>query len=48
MGRKKLIEFDIEIKPVKLVRGQGLARLLAKENCKALRIDDEEEGTTDF
>jgi hypothetical protein len=33
-----MIEFDIEIKPVKLVRGQGLAKLLAEENCKMLEI----------
>jgi hypothetical protein len=35
----KMIEFDIEIKPVKLVRGQGLAKLLAEENCKMLGIN---------
>ena len=29
----KLIEFDIEVKPTKLVKGQGLAKLMAKENC---------------
>jgi hypothetical protein len=34
----KMIEFDIEIKPIKLVRGQGLAKLLANENCKTLGI----------
>jgi len=28
----KLIEFNIELKPTKLVNGQGLARLLAEEN----------------
>jgi hypothetical protein len=33
-----MIEFDIEIKPIKLVRGQGLARLLAEDNCKMLGI----------
>ena len=32
----KLIEFNIELKPTKLVRGQGLARLLAEENCRTL------------
>jgi hypothetical protein len=35
----KMIEFDIEIKPVKLVRGQGLAKLIANENCKTLGIN---------
>jgi hypothetical protein len=28
----KILEFDLEIKPTKLVKGQGLARLLAKSN----------------
>ena len=44
----KLIEFDIEIKLVKLVRGKGLARLLDEENCRALKIDEEEKGTANF
>jgi hypothetical protein len=35
----RLIEFDVEIKPAKLVKGQGLARLLAEENCKLLDIN---------
>ena len=35
----KLIEFDVEIKPTKLVKGQGLAKLLAEENCKLLEIN---------
>ena len=35
----KMVEFDIEIKPIKLVRGQGLAKLLAEENCKMLGIN---------
>jgi hypothetical protein len=34
----KILEFDLEIKPSKLVKGQGLAKLLAKSNCKALRV----------
>jgi len=34
-----LIEFNIELKPTKLFRGQGLARLLAEENCKTLDIN---------
>ena len=35
----KMIEFNIELKPTKLVRGQGIAKLLAKENCKYLDVD---------
>eukprot|EP00253_Pinus_taeda_P029152 PITA_29152 len=35
----KLIEFNIELKPTKLVRGQGLSRLLAEENYKTLDIN---------
>jgi hypothetical protein len=35
----KLIEFDVEIKPTKLVKGQGLAKPLAKQNCKLLEIN---------
>ena len=35
----RLIEFDVEIKPAKLVKGQGLAKLLAEENCKLLDIN---------
>ena len=34
-----MIEFNIELKPTKLVIGQGLAKLLAKENCISLDID---------
>ena len=35
----KLIEFNIELNPTKLVRGQGLAKLLAEENCRSLDIN---------
>jgi hypothetical protein len=35
----RLIEFDVEIKPAKLVKGQGLAKLLAEENCRLLEIN---------
>jgi hypothetical protein len=35
----KLIEFDVKIKPTKLVKGQGLAKLLVEENCKLLEIN---------
>ena len=34
----KILEFDIEIKPTKLIKGQGLARLMADSNCKALNL----------
>jgi hypothetical protein len=32
----KIMEFDLEINPIKLVKGQGLARFLDESNCKAL------------
>ena len=35
----RLIEFDVEIKPGKLVKGQGLAKLLVEENCRLLEIN---------
>ena len=35
----KLIEFDIEVKPTKLVKGLGLAKLMAKENCELMGIN---------
>eukprot|EP00253_Pinus_taeda_P027055 PITA_27055 len=35
----RLIEFNIELKPTKLVRGQGLARLMAEENCRTLDMN---------
>jgi hypothetical protein len=35
----KLIEFDIEVKPTKLVKGQGLAKLLTKENYDLLDMN---------
>ena len=34
----KILEFDIEIKLTKLIKGQGLARLMADSNCKALNL----------
>jgi hypothetical protein len=34
----KILEFDLEIKPTKLIKGQGLARLLAKPNREALGV----------
>lgn len=35
----KILEYDLEIRPTKLIKGQGLARLLAKSNCQALQIN---------
>jgi hypothetical protein len=35
----QLLEFDLEIKPTKLVKGQGLAKLLAESNCKDLGVN---------
>jgi hypothetical protein len=35
----KMIEFDIEVKPTKLVKGQGLAKLLMEENYDLLDIN---------
>jgi hypothetical protein len=32
----KILEFDLEIKPTKLIKGQGLAKMLVESNCKAL------------
>ena len=37
----KILEFDIEIRPTKLIKGQGLARLMAKSNYKTLELNVE-------
>ena len=29
----KVMEYDVDIKPTKLVKGQGLAKLLTESNC---------------
>jgi hypothetical protein len=34
----KILEFDLEIKPTKLVKWKGLAKLLAESNYKALGV----------
>lgn len=45
-----LLEYDVEIKPTKLVKGQGLAKLMTESNLHALDINliaamsDENEG----
>ena len=33
-----IMEYDVEIKPTKLVKGQGLAKLLAYSNCEAIGL----------
>jgi len=35
----KLLEYDLDIKPTKLIKGQGLAKLLAESNCQALGMN---------
>jgi hypothetical protein len=35
----KIQEFDLEIKPTRLIKGQGLAKLLAESNFRALGIN---------
>jgi hypothetical protein len=42
----KLIKFDIEVKPTKLVKGQGLAKLLTEENHELLDINFIGENST--
>ena len=34
-----ILEYDKEIKPTKLIKGQGLAKLMAESNCHALDIN---------
>ena len=47
-----ILEYDIEIKPTKLIKGQGLAKLMDESNYQALNInfiatiDNEEEMVT--
>jgi hypothetical protein len=33
------MEFDLEMKPIKLVKGKGLARFLVELNCKSLGVN---------
>jgi len=35
---EKVQEYDLEIKPTKLVKGQGLAKLLIEKNCRAMGV----------
>ena len=32
------MEYDVDIRPTKLVKGQGLPKLLDKSNCQALEL----------
>ena len=47
-----ILEYDLEIKPTKLIKGQGLAKLMVKEKFQALAInmihslDEQEELVT--
>jgi hypothetical protein len=34
----KILKFDLDINPTKLIKGQGLSRLLAEYNCKVLGV----------
>jgi len=34
-----ILEYDIEIKPTKLIKGQSLANLMAESSCRALDIN---------
>ena len=47
-----ILEYDIEIKPTKIIKGQGLAKLMAKSNFHTLdinfiaQVDDQEKMAT--
>ena len=34
----KIMEYDVDIKPTKLIKGQGLENLLAESNCQVLDL----------
>lgn len=34
-----ILEYDLEIKPTKLIKGKGLAQLLVESNCKAMNLN---------
>jgi hypothetical protein len=40
----KIQEFDLEVKPTKIIKGQGLAKLLEESNLKALGINQLQEN----
>ena len=33
-----LLEYDIEINPTKLIKGQGLAKMMTNSNCESLQL----------
>ena len=33
-----LLEYDLDIKPTKLVKGQGLTKLMSNSNCESLQL----------
>ena len=35
----KIMEYDVEIKPTELIKGQGLEKLLTDSNCEALGLN---------
>ena len=34
-----LFEYDLEIKPTKLVKGQGLVKLITNSNCESMQLN---------
>jgi hypothetical protein len=44
----KIQEFDLEIKPTKLIKGQGPTKLLAESNLRALDINCQQECQEDM
>ena len=34
-----LLEYDIEIKPMKLVKGNGLAKMMTDSHCDSLQLN---------
>ena len=34
----KIMEYDVDIRPTKLIKGQGLSKLLADSNCQSLGL----------
>ena len=34
-----LLEYDIEIKPTKLIKGKGLAKMMTNSNCESLQLN---------
>ena len=49
-GRRlaKIQEFDLKVKPTKLIKGQGLAKLMAESNLKELGINHRQENAEIF